>query len=182
MQQILNTLNVFCNIEHFQCAALEHICSMFFMEHILNARTCSKLEHKDALKAMQQILNAKTGSTPWRCSIWNIRHLKLNTCNTVVFINEHWCSVSWTPLKHLLWKLVRACFEHRNAFTYSCRPNFLIELEVSNSMTERCKCNRAFSFLHWERSLNLMAVQLNKNALLLNRRALWLNCSAHQLN
>ena len=37
MQQILNTLNVFCNIEHFQCAALEHI--MFFMEHIF--------EHKD---------------------------------------------------------------------------------------------------------------------------------------
>ena len=59
-------------------------------------------------------LNAKTGSTPWRCSIWNIRHLKLNTCNTVVFINEYWCSVSWTPLKHLLWKLVCASFEHRN--------------------------------------------------------------------
>ena len=42
---------------------------------------------------MQQILNAKTRSTPWRCSIWNIRHLKLNICNTVVFIIEYWCSV-----------------------------------------------------------------------------------------
>ena len=98
MQQILNTLNVFCNIEHFQCAALEHICSSWNTFW----RTCSKLEHKDAFKAMQQILNAKTGSTPWRCSIWNIRHLKLNTCNTVVFINEYWCSVSWTPLKAIL--------------------------------------------------------------------------------
>ena len=24
-------------------------------------------------------------------------------------------------------------------YAYSCTPNFLIELEVSNSMTERCK-------------------------------------------
>ena len=69
MQQILNTLNVFCNIKHFQCAALEHICSswntFWTQGRVLNLNT--KTRQSDATD-----IERKDGFNP--LAVFNLKH------------------------------------------------------------------------------------------------------------